>query len=238
MFFNQTNKKAAPQKGKAAPATKGRRPDITSARKLYSVPVWMHKAVFTGEFEMAGRRYGLSYIPILAEISEGALRLRGRLIINDGKAGVPEIKDVGARLAGIQGGIGSGPVRYKMQATGATPGPTNSPTEKQQKAGENEKKAGEPETPQISSMTRTENTGPASFTAVMYFHLDAVDARVFGVPADMSHVQLNARLAPLDPQAARLHSLYTALTGALAGEQADPATAAALARELNQILAG
>jgi hypothetical protein len=239
MFFNQANKKARQPARKAATTARGA--GSTSARKLYSVPVWLHERAFAGEFELGGRSYKLTFAPAQAEIADNALRLRGRLIVNDGKAGLPEVKDARATLAGIQGGIGDGPARYKMLATGATPGPTESPTEKQQKAGENEKQAVEPvagEKAKMSRLTMTENTGPTAFAAVMFFHLDALDHRALGVPADMSHVQLNARLAPKDPTAQRLHSLYSALTNALAGEQADERLATALVRELNQVLAG
>jgi hypothetical protein len=235
MFFNQANKKTRQPARKAATAVRG----AMGGRKLYSVPVWLQERVFAGEFALGGKNYKLTFAPAQAEIADNRLRLRGRLTVNGGKAG--EVKDAQVQLAGIQGGIGSGPARYKMMATGATPGPTESPTEKQQKAGENEKQAAEPppsEKAKMSHLTTTENTGPTSFAAVMFFHLDALDHRALGVPADMSHVQLNARLAPKDPTAQSLHSLYTALTNALAGEQADARTAAALVRELNQVLAG
>jgi hypothetical protein len=239
MFFNQANKKAKQPAGKAAASPRGAK--AGGAARLYSVPVWMHERAFVGEFGLGGKNYKLTFAPARAEVAGNALRLRGQLLVNDGRAGMPQVKDARATLVGIQGGIGAGPARYKMMATGATPGPTESPTEKQQKAGETDKPAGEPEPSEkakASSLTMTENTGPAAFTAVMFFHLDALDGRALGVPADLSRVQLNARLTPEDPAAQRLHSLYTALTGALAGEQADERMAAALVRELNRILAG
>ena len=237
MFFNQAKKKAGRPAGKATGRTGG----AASARKLYSVPVWLRERAFAGEFELGGRSYKLTFAPAQAEVADKTLRLRGRLTVSGGRADLPQVSDARATLAGIQGGIGQGPSRYKMLATGATPGPTQSPTEKEQKAGENEKKAGEPappEKPRASQMTMTENTGPAAFAAVMFFHLDPLDAAALGVLADMSRVQLNARLAPTDATAQTLHSLYTALTHALAGEQADERSAAALVRELNRVLAG
>src|SRR6185369_1274709 len=148
---------------------KARGAKARNARRLYSVPVWMQKSLFTGDFELGGSRYNLTFAPTQAEIADKSLRLRGWLTINDGQGGMTKIEDARATLAGIQGGIGAGPARYKMLATGATPGPTESPTEKQQKSGENEKKADEPESTEkarTSSMTITENTGPTAFTAV------------------------------------------------------------------------
>ena len=78
MFFNQANKKVRQPAGKAA-TTKAR----SLTRTLYSVPVWMHERAFVGEFELGGRSYKLSFAPSQAEIADNALRLRGRLIVND-----------------------------------------------------------------------------------------------------------------------------------------------------------
>ncbi|HJQ23054.1 MAG TPA: hypothetical protein VKA60_04000 [Blastocatellia bacterium] len=235
MFFNQASKKTKRPAGKATTTARG----AASRRKLYSVPVWLRERVFAGEFDLGGKSYKLTFAPAQAEIADRSLRLRGRLTVNDGRGG--EVKDASAQLAGIQGGIGQGPARYKMLATGATPGPTQSPTEKEQKSGENEKKAGEPTVPErarTSGLPVTENTGPTAYAAVMFFHLEPLDQRALAVPADLSRVQLNARLAPTDRTALALHSLYTAITHALAGDQADERLAAALVRELNQVLAG
>jgi hypothetical protein len=232
MLFNQANKKARRQTGKA---TSG------AARKLYSVPVWLRERTFAGEFELGGRSYKLTYAPAHAEIADKTLQLRGRLAVNGGRANLPQLNDVRATLAGIQGGIGAGPARYKMLATGATPGPTQSPTEKEQKSGENEKKADEPAPPErakTSGLPVTENTGPTGYAAVLFLHLEPLDAGALGVMADLSRVQLNARLAPADQTARTLHSLYSALTAALAGEQASEQLAAALVGELNRVLAG
>lgn len=204
-----------------------------SGRKLYSVPVWLQERIFIGEFEIGGKTYNLTFAPSHAEIVDKQLQLRGPIAVNDHHA----TGDAQATLAAIQGGIGSGPMPYKMMATGAPKGQEQSPTEKQQKAGETEKKPGEPVVSD-RHLPPTESTGITAFTAVMYFQMGALDQRTLGVPADMSHVQLNARLAPRDPVAHNLHSLYSALTHALAGERADTGAAASLVRELNQVLAG
>ena len=207
MLLNRTGNKR-----KSAAGGAGR---TAGLRKLYSVPVWMSDRIFAGEFEIDGRRYGLSFIPARAEAAGGKLRLHGRLIVSDGSAGVREIKEIGATLASIQGGMGRGPARHKLLAAESTEA-----------------------SPNRGLLPATEYTGPTSFTAAMFFHLDALDASVFHVPADMSHVQLNVRLAPKDPTAQTLHSLYSALVDTVAGEPPNPGVAAALIKELNQILAG
>ena len=81
MFFNQANKKAKPAAGKGATTAK-----TTSARKLYSVPVWMNERVFVGEFELGGRSYHLTFAPTQAEIADKRLQLRGRLTVGNRKA--------------------------------------------------------------------------------------------------------------------------------------------------------
>jgi hypothetical protein len=145
-------------------------------------------------------------------------------------------------LASIQGGIGAPPVRRQVIAAGAQTGNIATSQQKQQVAGENEKRAGQKaeETSQskTSSLPVTESTGPTSFTGVMYFHLEPLNGSALGVPADFSRVQLNLRLAPLDDTSRALHSLFTAVVDALQGEQADANQATAIIRELNQILAG
>ena len=143
-----------------------------------------------------------------------------------------------AKLASIQGGIGDPPVRRRVVATGGARGNVSTSQQKQQTAAESDKagqKAEENREPRTSGFPVTESTGPTSFTGVMYFHLEALDGRALGVPADFSRVQLNLRLDPLDETTRTMNELYRDLIDAL-HVQADPNAAAAILRELNEML--
>jgi DNA-binding transcriptional regulator PaaX len=71
---------------------------------------------------------------------------------------------------------------------------------------------------------------------VIYFHLDPIDGASLGVAADLTRVQLNARLAPADDRGRALHSLYSSLAEALA-QNADRRVIDAVTTELNRLLA-
>jgi hypothetical protein len=72
----------------------------------------------------------------------------------------------------------------------------------------------------------------------MYFHLQPLDGRALGVAADLSRVQLNARLAPRTDTARALHTLYSAAVDAVYGDPPNEREAAAIIQELNKALAG
>lgn len=213
---------------------------IATSRKLYSVPLWLNERTFAGSFDLAGTSYKLIFAPSQAEAASADLQLRGRLTVTDPRGRARTRDSVRVRLAGIQGGIGSPPVRRQVIAAGAQTGNIATSQQKQQVAGENEKRAAqkpdETSQPKTGNLPVTESTGPTSFTGVIYFHLEPLDGRSLGVPADLSRVQLNLRLAPLDDTARTLHALYTAAVDALQGEQADAGLAEAIIRELNQVL--
>jgi hypothetical protein len=221
MIFNQANKRAA-----------------RLGRRLFSVPVWIEQRAFTGNFDLAGLSYKIAFLPARAEIINKQMELRGRLTVTDPRGRARSVETVRASFAGIQGGIGAPPVRRQVTPPGAQTGNLTTSQQKQQAAGENEKRAGQKTEEQSGTMPRTESTGPTSFCGVMYLHLEPLNARALNVGADLSRVQLNARFAPKDGEAKTLHSLYTALVDALYGEQVSEAEAATIVEDLNKALRG
>ncbi len=215
---------------------KKRSGDAVGKRRLYSVPVWMEQRAFTGGFDLAGASYKLAFAVSRAEIANKQLRLHGRLSVTDPRGRARSIDSAQATVSGIQGGIGSAPLRRRI----TVPQTSNVITaqQKQQMAGENEKREGQKTEEPAQALPRTESTGPTSFCGVMYMHLEPMDARALGIAADLSRVQLNARFTPKESTAKTLHSLYTALVDAVYGEPADETEAEALIAEMNKVLRG
>jgi hypothetical protein len=219
----------------------GRAARTATSARLYSIAAWPVERAFSGSFSVGGAEYKFTYAPSRAENVNNLLELTGRLTVTDARGRARVLDSVRASLANTQGGIGSTPTRRQI-ATQAPPGAQTTSKEKQQVAGETEKRAGEkegePSQAQKSSLPQTENTGPTSYCGVMYFHFEPMDARALRVPADLSKVQLNVRLAPLDDTARTLHGLYCYVVDALYGERTDERLAAAAIAELNRAFAG
>ena len=209
MFFNPAQKKAKQRN----PAPRGQ----TGARRLHSVAAWPVQRAFIGNLSLDAASYKVSYAPSRAEAINNMLRLTGRLTVTDARGRVRALGSVQATLANSQGGIGAGPIRRKI--IGADPSISD------QAQG-------------INSLTVTENTGPTSYCGALYFHFEPLDAKALGVMADLTKVQLNVRLEPLDDTAKTLHGLYCYVVEALYGERADEKLAAAAINELNRVFAG
>ena len=213
----------------------------TATRRLYSIPGWPVERAFSGNFSVGGAEYKFTYQPSRAENVNNLLELAGRLTVTDARGRARTLDSVRATLANTQGGIGATPTRRQI-ATEAPPGAQSTSQQKQQVAGETEKRSGAKEGEQAqaqkSALPPTENTGPTSYCGVMYFHFEPIVARTLRVPADLSKVQLNVRLAPLDDTAKTLHGLYCYVVDALYGERRDEKLAAAAIRELNRVFAG
>jgi hypothetical protein len=186
------------------------------------------------------QKYEFSYAPSRAEAVNKRLQLTGRLTITDPRS--RSHSQLGANdLANTQGGVGTGPIRRRIIATEAPIGAQITSQQKQQVAGETEKQAGEKQSEQAragGTLPVTENTGPTSYCGVLYFHFEPLDSIALGVTADLSKVQLNVRLRPLDDTASALHGLYCYVADALYGERADEKLAAAAINELNRVFAG
>src|SRR5262249_29359446 len=71
----------------------------------------------------------------------------------------------------------------------------------------------------IESLPLTDSTGHMGSVAAMYLRLSPLDGRALGVPADLSAVQLNARLYATSEIERDLHWLYSALVEATQGKR-------------------
>jgi hypothetical protein len=233
MFSNQAQKKSR-QRRRA-------RGGQTGAQRLYSIAAWPEQRAFVGNLSLGGTDHKFSYAPSRAEAINKLLQLTGRLTVTGARGRARALNSVRATLANTQGGLGTGPLRRQIIATEAPTGAQITSQQKQQIAGETEKQAGEKQSEQAQakgSLPVTENTGPTSYCGVLYFHFEPLDARALGVTADLTKVQLNVRLEPLDDTARTLHGLYCYVVDALYGERADEKLAAAAISELNRVFAG
>ena len=202
--------KSAGKAGKGTPRKGG-------AVRLYSVAALLKERSFAGNFETGGSHFEFTYVPLKASTAGRKLILQGPLTVTDSR-GNKRVRDrVQALLAATQGGVGGiAPPRPQLSPrVGMTTEPPRSSS---------------------SSPSQTESTGPLSFTGAMYFQFEPLDGRALGVKSDLSRVQLNVRLAPVDSTARSLQGVYSAIVDALYGEKADDDAAKAYVGELNRIL--
>lgn len=203
---------------------------------------------FSGSFEAPGPKapaYSFTYAPVKAALADRKLELRGRLTITDGRGRARHRDDVRAVMVGTQGGIGTAPARRQVMAGGIQTG-TLATSGQQQAAADTRQETRQPApatspdraAAEAPALPEVDSTGPLSFCGVMYFQFEPLDGRALGVEADLTRVQLNARLAPGDETGRELHAVYSSLVGALNGEGRDARAAADLLEELNRSLAG
>jgi hypothetical protein len=121
--------------------------------------------------------------------------------------GARKVENVTATLASTQGGLGTIPAKIAARPIASTPG-----------------------------LPPTEATGPRGFVGAMYFHLSALNARVLGLTMDMSKVQLNGRLFPLNETERELQVLFSEIVAATYGTNANANAAAPHLEALNQLL--
>jgi hypothetical protein len=196
----------------------------SSGLKLHSVAALLKERRFEGSFEVAGSSYRFTYAPARAQVEGQRLLLRGRLTVTNSRGQSRTKENVQALLASTQGGVGTAPVRSQALIGGVVPSQPAVPT---------------PQQPSDSKpLPVVESTGPLSFCGVMYFQLEPLEGPRLGVAADLSRVQLNARLAPTDGAARALHGIYSAIVEALYGNSADRRLATLSVAELNKALEG
>lgn len=217
------------------------RPRQPRRRRIYSIAAWPNQRTFFGNLSLGGKDYKFTYTPSRADVVNKLLQLTGQLTIIDSRNRARSLNSVRATLANTQGGIGRGPIRRQLIATQTPPGAQITSQQKQQVAGETEKPSTEKQSEPLrsqGSLPVTENTGATSYCGVLYFHFEPLDAGALALAADLTRVQLNVRLEPLDDTAGTLHGLYCYVVDALYGERTDEKLAAAAISQLNRIFAG
>jgi len=215
---------------------------VRGGLKIHSVPALLVERRFRGSFDVQGARYQLDYAPRHAEVVGGKLQLVGRLTLSGPQGQSRSREAVRATLEGTQGGVGAAPIRRQLLAAGAQTGTVATAEQKQQLASENDKPNEKPPDSPAKASARalpvSESAGRESFCGVMYFRFEPLDGRSLNVNADLSGVQLNARLAPTDDAAHTLQDLYTAAVEALYGEPVNEPLATAAVSEINKLLIG
>lgn len=178
--------------------------------RLNSIPAIARGRRFTGTFSVGTANYEFSYAPARVSVVGRRLQFQGRLTVKGPRGHTSARDHVRATLVGTQGGIGAAPTRPGNPAGGA---------------------------PASSDLPQVESTGATSFCGVMYLHFEPLVGNAFGVPADISRLQLNVRFAPLDDDERAMHAVYSSIVNAIYGAPPDATAAASAVKELNAILA-
>lgn len=184
-----------------------------AANKIHSIHVLLNGAGFTGKIETGGSSYQFAFTPKAAASVNGKLVLTGAVEVKSSR-GRRAAENVTATLLATQGSI-TGPPPMPRQFSESLKAPLPTPSE---------------------SLLLTESTGHLGSVAVMYLKLSPLDGRALGIPADLSAVQLNARLYATSEIERDLHWLYSALVEATQGEHKNERLAADYLDAINRIL--
>jgi len=185
-----------------------------AAKKIHSIHVLPDGAGFSGKIEAGGLSHQFSFTPKTAALSNGKLVLTG--VVNAQLAGGRQrvANDVTATLLATQGSITS-PPPMPRQFSESLKAPVPTPS---------------------GSLPLTDSTGHLGSVAVMYLRLSPLEGSALGVPADLSVVQLNARLYATSEIERDLHWLYSALVEVTQGEHKNERLAADYLDAINRIL--
>ena len=185
-----------------------------SLRKLHSLHALLRERVFVGNIEAGNATHQFTFAPSAVAVVNGKLELTGRFTVQSAGGRARGVDGVKAVLAATQGNLGTAPPRPRALANLTIPAP-----------------------PEMNDgLPLTEAAGPRASVGVLYFKLSALDGRALGVPLDLSAVQLNGRLAPIDQTARDLQWLFSAVVMELAGGRAAEALNATYLANLNLLL--
>ncbi|HMV48485.1 MAG TPA: hypothetical protein PLD20_19485 [Blastocatellia bacterium] len=180
-------------------------------RKLHSVHSLLIGREFKGEIEVGKARPAFTYSPVSATVANGKLELTGRFTVK--AAGqVRKSENVKATLLATQGGLTTAPQAprgIELTLLGKIP---------------------------TDGLPATDATGGTGYVGVMYFRLSPLNGRTLGLPFDLSAVQLNGRLNPVDEAARVLQFWYSVAVRALYDSTPDESLAAKSVAEINQLL--
>jgi hypothetical protein len=191
----------------------------TPARKVHSIFGLLVGREFQGELELPGIKYRFIYAPRSVAVSGGRIEMTGPFSLVGRDRRLRRVEALRAILAATQGGVGT-----------AAPAP-------EKFSGRNVgNRSQAPEKDASNALPITEATDERGFVAALYFQLAPIDADAFGLPADLSRVQLNARIAPTSAEERDLQWLISAAVAALADQGGGQAGAAQFIDEINGIL--
>jgi hypothetical protein len=232
MIFQRANRKPRGAAGQGRTA---------NGPRLHSIGGVLRERNFAGQFDLSGSSYKFIYAPSKAELSGKKLHLIGRLEITGPRGQTRATDNVRMRLVSAQGGIGAAPIRRQVLVGGVGASTATTSGQQQEVAGEKPadatKKPGDADTAKTIAPLEVESTGPLSFCGAMYFQFEPLSGGALGVAADLSRVQMNVRLAPVDDNGRALQGLYSSAVDALYGKDADERMASAVIDELNKLLA-
>jgi hypothetical protein len=191
-----------------------------AAPKIHSIHVLPNGEGFEGKIEAGGSSYQFAFTPKTAVAANGKLVLTGAVEVKAPGGRRRIANEVTATLLATQGSI-TGPPPMPRQFSESLKPPLTPP--------------GGPSDPG-QSLPLTDWTGYSGSIAVMYMKLSPLDGRALGVPADLSAVQLNARLFATSEIERDLHWLYSALVEATQGEHKNERLAADYLDAINRIL--
>jgi hypothetical protein len=194
--------------------------------KLHSIPGLMRGRAIAGAFEAGGKSFDYSFTPSAVAVANGTIELTGTFGV--GTATKATLTGVRATLASTQGALGQAPRLRRELLAMTSQGAETAKADMQEGT--------HPSPPAANQLPITEATGSRGFVGVMYFRLSPLDAKALGVPADMSAVQLNARLAPTSETERELQWLYSGLVMAVLGERPDARAATAHVDAINDLL--
>ncbi|MGH9755115.1 MAG: hypothetical protein ACREA2_20245 [Blastocatellia bacterium] len=184
-----------------------------AADKIHSIHVLPNGAGFAGKIDAGGSSYRFAFTPKTVASVNGKSVLTGAVEVKSSR-GRRAAENVTATLLATQGSI-TGPPPMPRQFSESLKPPLQAPSE---------------------SLPLTDSTGHLGSVAVMYLKLSPLDGRALGVLADLSAVQLNARLYATSEIERDLHWLYSALVEATQGEHKNEQLAADYIGAINRVL--